>query len=64
MGSGDLLISFGNNITYLSIKYYSDLVSFDGSGDLSLIVGNNITDASHDLIISIGYNIMYLFIVH
>jgi len=35
-----------------------------GSGDLSLIVGNNITDASHDLIISVGNNIMYLFIVH
>jgi hypothetical protein len=36
----------------------------DGSGDLSLIVRNNITDASHDLIISIGNNIMYRFIVH
>ena len=35
-----------------------------GSGDLSLIVGNNITDASHDLIISVRNNIMYLFIVH
>jgi hypothetical protein len=23
-GSGDLLISIGNNITYLSIKYYPD----------------------------------------
>jgi hypothetical protein len=31
------------------------LISFDGSGDLSLIVGD-ITDASHDLIISVGNN--------
>ena len=30
----------------------------------SILVGNNITDASHDLIISVGNNIMYLFIVH
>ena len=27
-------------------------------------VGNNIIDASHDLTISVGNNIMYLFIVH
>ena len=27
-------------------------------------VGNNITDASHDLIISVVNNIIYLFIVH
>jgi hypothetical protein len=40
------------------------IISFDGSGDLSLIIGNNITGASHDLIISVGNNIMYLFIVH
>jgi hypothetical protein len=35
-----------------------------GSGDLSLIVRNNITDVSHDLIISVGNNIIYVFIVH
>jgi hypothetical protein len=29
------------------------------SGDLSLIVGNNITDASRDLIISVGNNIIH-----
>jgi hypothetical protein len=34
------------------------IISFDGSGVLSLIVENNITDASHDLIINVGYNIM------
>jgi hypothetical protein len=31
---------------------------------LSLIFGNNITDASHDLIIGVGNNIMYLFIAY
>ena len=37
------------------------IISFDGSG---VFVRNNITEASHDLIINVGYNIMYLFIVH
>jgi hypothetical protein len=58
-GSSDLLISIGNNITYLSINIIW-INSFDGSGDLSMSVGNNITVASRDLIISVGHNITYL----
>jgi hypothetical protein len=46
--------------TYLSIKYYP-FSSFDGSGDLSMSVGINITDASRDLIISVGHNIKIQF---
>ena len=57
--SRDLIISVGHNITYLSIKYYSDY-SFAGSSDLSMSVGNNITDVSRDLIIIVGHNITYL----
>jgi hypothetical protein len=59
-----LELAFIKHSVSQKIRKSNNVKVFDGSDDLSLIVRNNITDASHDLIINVGNNIMYLFIVH